>query len=59
MKERTTQIRANVVIDIATIIDIETEKQKKPSGKVLEYFLNDSPKFKEAKQKLKNFKETY
>ena len=56
MKERTTQIRANVVIDIATIIDIETEKQKKHSGKVLEYFLNDSPKFKEAKQKLKNFK---
>ncbi|AZV46864.1 hypothetical protein C3L23_06130 [Nautilia sp. PV-1] len=51
-KEPTTQIRPSVSVEVATILDILAKKNNKYIGQVLEELLNESPTFKNARQKI-------
>lgn len=55
MKEKTTQIRANIVIDDALLLEIVAKKHKKPIGKVIEEMLQNSPKWLSLKKQLSEF----
>lgn len=58
-KEKTTQLRASMVIDDVLLLELEAEKNKKHIGLILQELLSDSPKWQEIKQKFKNFKDEY
>lgn len=55
MKERTTQIRANIVIDDALLLEIVAKKHNKPIGRILEEMLQSSPKWLSLKKQLIDF----
>ena len=62
MKDKTIQTRHNVITEYDLLLDLEKEKLEKTLKKrvrILEYFLEDSPKFMEALGKLKSFKDNY
>lgn len=58
MKEKTTQIRANIVIDDALLLEMVAKKNKKPIGKVLEEMLQNSPKWLSLKKQLSDFSDS-
>lgn len=59
MKEKTTQVRANLKIDIALLLELEAEKQKKPVGVVIQEVFKDSPYWQRIEEKFNNFKKDY
>ena len=57
--KNTTQVRANLKVDDALILEWIREKENNPIGKILAKFLADSPKWVEAKKKLALYKEDF
>ena len=55
MKERITQIRVNIVIDDALLLEIVAKKHNKPIGRILEEMLQSSPKWLSLKKQLTDF----
>ena len=59
MRKPTIQIRANIHIDDALILDMLRDKEKRPIGLILSEMLNGSPQWQSAKKKLLDFKEGF
>ena len=57
--KQTTQVRANLKIDDALLLDLLREKSGRPLGEILSDMLQDSSKWLEAKKKLRDFKECF
>jgi len=57
--KQTTQVRANLKIDDALILDLIREKEKKPLGQIITELLTDSPRWHESKKKLQSFRDKF
>jgi len=58
-RKDTVMIKASLEMEDALLLDILQTKKNKSKGLILQEFLLDSPKWKELKQKVRDFKEDF